>query len=232
MLTKYSGIWLITTLLPVYAWGQQAKPSTPATVRASGEAVVSVKPDQAKIDIGVVTQAPTAQAAASQNAAQTQAVLEKLRSTVGPKTDIKTISYSVGPNYQYPRDGGKPTIAGYTATNNVEVTTNDLGEVGKLIDTATSGGANQISRLQFGLQDEKPARAQALRAASREARANAEAMASSLGLTLGPVISLEQGVPELIRPRMAMAAQVAGTTPVEPGAIEVHATVTLTMALQ
>src|SRR5271165_2258690 len=172
MRRKLSGFWLITVFVPVCTWAQAGKP--PASVRATGEAVVSVKPDQAKIDIGVVTQAPTAQAAASQNAAQTQMVLEKLRGTAGSKTDIKTISYSVGPNYQYPRDGGKPTITGYTATNTVEVTTDDLGEVGKLIDAATASGANQIQRLQFGLQDEKPARAQALRAAAREARANAE----------------------------------------------------------
>jgi uncharacterized protein len=227
---KNSALCLITVLLPVYGWAQTGK--TPSSVRATGDAVVYAKPDQAKIDIGVITQAPSAQAAASQNAAQTQGVLDKLRAAVGAKGDIKTISYSVTPNYQYPRDGGKPAITGYTATNTVEITTSDLGEVGKLVDVATAGGANQIQRLQFGLKDEKAARDQALREAARNARSNAEAMASSLGLSLGPVISLEQGTPEVIRPRMAMAAAQVGSTPVEAGAVEVHATVTLTMALQ
>jgi uncharacterized protein YggE len=224
------GLILLTALLPATGWGQ-AKAAA-SSVRATADAVVTVKPDQAKIDIGVVTQAPTAEAAASQNAGQSQALLDKLRAAAGSKADIRTISYSVAPNYQYPRDGGKPTITGYTATNTVEVTTSDLGGVGKLIDAATQGGANQIQSLRFGLQDEKPARAQALRAAAKEARSNAEAMASSLGLTLGPVISLEQGTPEVIRPRMAMAAAQVASTPVEPGAVEVHATVTITVALQ
>ena len=232
MLKESSGLWLIATVLvPFGSWAQPAaKP--PASVRATADAVVTVKPDQARIDIGVVTQAPTAQAAATQNASQTQAVLDKLHAAASPKTDIKTISYSVSPNYQYPRDGGKPTIAGYTANNTVEVTTNDLNEVGKLIDIATAGGANQVQGLRFGLQDEKPARAQALRAATREARSNAEAMAAALGLSLGSVISLEQGSPQVIQPRMMAMAGAQVATPVEPGAVEVHATVTVTIALQ
>jgi uncharacterized protein YggE len=34
--------------------------------------------------------------------------------------NIKTIDYSVGPVYQYPSNGGIPTIAGYTASLTVE----------------------------------------------------------------------------------------------------------------
>jgi uncharacterized protein YggE len=113
------------------------------------------------------------------------------------------------------------------------VTLGDLTEAGKLIDLATQGGANQIQRLQFSLKDEKPARAQALRQASLEARANADAMAAALGLKLGPVLLIEQVGSEPIRPRMAAMAELAGArTPVEPGAVEVHASITLTVLIQ
>src|ERR1035438_5423672 len=100
-----------------------------AAVRTTGEGTVYVKPDQAKIDIGVVTQAPTAEAAGSQNAAQLQSVLNKLRSTLGQKAEIRTISYAMNPVYQYPKNGGKPTIEGYAATNTVEVTSDDLANI-------------------------------------------------------------------------------------------------------
>ncbi len=204
----------------------------PPSVRTSATAVVVVKPDRATIEIGVVTQNPTAQGAASMNAAQVQTVLDKLRA-ISDKADIRTISYSVSPNYEYPAGGGKPKLVGYTAANAVQVTTSDLPGVGKIIDAASEAGANQIQRLEFGLRDEKPAREEALRKATLEARSNAEAMAGALGLKLGPVISLEQGASGESRPPMPMAARVgAAPTPVEPGGVEVRAAVTLTIALQ
>jgi uncharacterized protein YggE len=43
--------------------------------QATGEATVSVKPDQALVEIGVATQGATAVAVAAQNAKQTDAVL-------------------------------------------------------------------------------------------------------------------------------------------------------------
>ncbi|PWU03421.1 MAG: hypothetical protein C5B51_19125 [Terriglobia bacterium] len=213
----------------------QSPPARPSSVHATGEAVVQAKPDQAKLDIGVVTQAATAQAAAAQNATQLQAVLEKLRAAVGASGDIRTAFYSLNPNYQYPRDGGKPTINGYTASNSVEVTVMDLTGLGKIIDAASQSGANSIQGPQFSIKNEAPVRAQALRQAVQDARANAEAMAGAMGMKPGRVLQLEQGSPEIIRPLtrqapVAMAAQ--AVTPVEPGTIEVRATVTLTLELQ
>jgi uncharacterized protein YggE len=97
--------------------GQQPpdRPVRPA-IRVNGEATVTAKPDQAEINIGVVTQASTGQAAATQNAQKQDAVLAELRKVLGTAPEIKTISYSLTPNYRYPRDGGQPTITGYTAT--------------------------------------------------------------------------------------------------------------------
>ncbi len=63
-----SGLMLLfSTLLAPSASAQLPSSTLPPSVRATGEAVISVKLDQAKIDIGVVTQAATAQTAASQN---------------------------------------------------------------------------------------------------------------------------------------------------------------------
>lgn len=208
------------------AWSQ---PNPPA-VKATGNGVIQAIPDQARIDIGVVTQAPTAQAAAAQNAAQLQAALDSLKAAAGSKAEIRTSGYFVRPVYQYPKPGGKGVLDGYTASNTVEVTCNDLSIVGKLIDAATSGGANQIQRLQFTLKDEGPSRARALHQATLEARANAEAMAAALGLKLGKVLLVEQGNPFTIRPMMASLA--AAPTPIEAGTVDVQATVTLTIVVQ
>jgi uncharacterized protein YggE len=219
----------VMVLSPSLVLGQPNPPS----VHASAEAVVYAKPDQVRIEIGVVTQANSAQAAASQNATQLQTVLDKLRAAVGGKGEIRTTGYSLNPNYTFPRNGGeKPTISGYTATNTVQVTSDDVEGVGKVIDAATQAGANEIRQLQFRVRDERPVRAEALKNAARDARASAEAMASALGLTLGPVLEIQEGNPQVIRPMMAMAAGAQAGTPVQAGQIEVRVSVSLTVSLK
>jgi len=204
----------------------------PASVRATGAGVVYAKPDQARIDIGVVSQAATAQAASSQNAAATQSVLDRVHKTLGPKADIRTISYSLNPDYRY--DKGKRTLLGYNATNTVEIISDDLAGLGKVIDAATEGGANEIQRLQFGLKDEKPARAEALRKAAEEARSNATAMAAALGLKLGRVLLVEQSdeVPERPTAGAMQTVTVQAVTPIEAEAVAIRASVTLTISIE
>jgi uncharacterized protein YggE len=197
-----------------------------------GIATVSAKPDQAIIDIGVVTQASTAVAVAAQNAKQTDALLEDLRKVVGGSDQIKTTSYSVRPNFQYPKPGAPATITAYTATNVVEVTLNDLALVGKLIDTVIQSGANNIQKLQFGLKSPQAARSQALREAAAQAKVSAEEIAAGLGVRVIRVLSAEESEPAEEFGMMKKAAPPPGatappTTQVEAGVVEVSATVTL-----
>ena len=151
-------------------------------VQATGEATMSAKPDQALIEIGVVTQGATAMAASAQNAKQTDAVLADLRRRLSGSNRLKTVSYSVRANYQHPKPGAAAAITGYVATNIVEASLDDLAEVSKVIDSATqSGGANNIQNLEFRLKNPGAVRGQALRLAAEQAKASAEAIASGLG---------------------------------------------------
>ena len=213
--------------------GQDASHKTPVPyIRTSAEAVVSAKPDRAKVNIGVTTQAPAAQAAAAQNAKQLDGVIRQIRSALGSAVELKTIGYSVNPDYRY-KEGAPPAIAGYTATNILEVTLDDLTLVGKLIDAATQSGANTVQGLQFTLKDESAVQGQALREAALKARTKAEAVAQALGLKITRVISAEESGGSVIRPMapqmMARAQAASVPTPVESGSIEIHGNVTLTV---
>jgi hypothetical protein len=123
---------------------------------------------------------------------------------------------------------------GFTATNVVRVKLNDLDKVGELIDIATRSGANQIHGIQFTLRDEQAARGRALQQATKDALASAEAMAGAVGAKLGPVRSVEEQGAEPPRPMraMAMAEARGASTPIEPGTIEVSASVTVTVELE
>ena len=62
-------------------------------VRAFGQATVSVKPDLARVEFSVVTQASTAQDASTQNATRTSNVLTQLQTLLAPNADIQTVGY-------------------------------------------------------------------------------------------------------------------------------------------
>lgn len=233
LMVMLSGVFLLTTT----AHGQQPdrRPGLPS-VTANGEAVITAEPNQAEIDIGVVTQARNAPEAARENADKLSRVMGEVKKILGKGDEVKTASYSLTPNYRYPQ-GGKPELVGYTATNVLRIKTSTLSNVGKLIDAAMQAGANTIHRLLFTLKDEQSAQLQALREASSKARAKADAMAAALGLKVTQILSVtegERGVRPIIleRARGAQVEALTGTpTPVESGTIEVRSSVTLTAAL-
>lgn len=211
--------------------------SAPPSLRVHGDATVSAEPNQAEIDIGVVTQAASAKEAGDKNALQTNAVIQQLRQSIA-KEQIKTENYSLNPDYKYPKEGGTPTIAGYTANNTVQVTVNDLSQLGKLIDETTSSGANAISGLRFKMRDENEVRGQALAKAAQQAKAAAEALAGALGVTLGPLLRVEEGSLPTVVPVPLYSRAVAGAmaaappTPISAGTIDVRAQVDLTYGIQ
>jgi uncharacterized protein len=226
------GVALAGVLAPALA--QQPPPPPVSSIRVSGDARVTAKPDRAQIDLGVVTRAPSSQSAAADNSRQFDAVLTAARAAAGPGAVLKTINYSLTPSYQFHSNGAEPTLTGYTATNVVRVTLDDLTKVGPVIDAATKAGANEVQGIQFTLRDEDAAKAQALKEAVHRARAKADVLADALGLRIVRVLSVEEmGVhftPVFARPR-AMAASVSASvaTPVETGTLDISADVALSV---
>jgi uncharacterized protein YggE len=228
---------LCASLLLASAMSAQDTPKLGHTVRASGEATVTAKPDRAQITIAVLTQASTAQAASAKNATQTTQVLDAVKRAIGVSGQITTTGYSISPDYQYSRDGSPAKVIGYNATNTVLVTVDDLSLVGKIIDSATSAGANNINNIAFTLRNDEPVRAQALAEAAAKARASAEAIAKALNLQVVGIMNAEATEAPTVRPIFAQAratAQVnAGApTPIETGTLDIHAGVIVTLQVQ
>jgi uncharacterized protein YggE len=205
-----------------------AAQAQPQTVQAVGTATVSGQPDQVKVDIGVTTIASTAQDAAAQNATQMSAVQNQVRMVLGSAADIKTIGYSITPNYR--PSSSPPLLTGYTATNTIEVTAADTASIVKVIDSVGQVGATNIQSLRFTIADDTPLRLQALSAAAKQAMGHAQAIAGGLGLKVGNVIAAQEGVS--VTPIVNTVTPVAATpTPIEPGLVVVSATVTISAQL-
>jgi hypothetical protein len=219
---------------PAGAQAAAGSPVSPSSIRVTADARVSAKPDRVQIDLGVQTQAPLSQDAASANARQLEATLAAVRKAAGPTAQLRTVSYSLSPNYQYHVSGGEPTIVGYTALNVVEVQLDDLARIGDVIDAATHAGANRVQGIQFTLRDQDAVRAEALRQAATRARAEAEVLAQALSLRVLRVLTVEESSPTIVplRTHVMAARATAGVdvaTPVEAGTLDVSANVTLTL---
>jgi uncharacterized protein YggE len=201
-----------------------------SSVQANGSATITAKPDQAQLDVGVVTNGTTAQDASQQNASLSTTVQDALKKVLGSAGTLQTVSYYVTPRYS--TSPNQPAvIIGYTASNTVRVTTTDLSQIGVLIDTASQAGANSVGGLAFGLQNPEPLVEQALTQATKQATAHAAAIAAGLGGKLGAVLSAQEGssyAPILVG---TAGAGTAVTTPVQTGTVTVYATVTIQVAL-
>jgi uncharacterized protein YggE len=98
---------VLTLVLAIPAFGQRPRDRSkaweqPSVLRTSGMATVKAPPDEARISIGVVTAARTAEEAGAQNARQVEQVLAALRKELGEAGEIQTQNYSIHPEYNYP----------------------------------------------------------------------------------------------------------------------------------
>ena len=231
-MSKLLAIFGMVLLVGSTAHAQRSDHSRTPSITVNGDAVLSAAPDQAEIDIGVVTQARTAPEASKENADRLARVLAAVKKQLGKDDEVKTSGYSLTPNYRYPQ-GGKPEIVGYTATNVLRIKTANLDLVGKLIDTSMQAGANNVNRLVFTLRNELAAQLEALKMASAKAKAKAEATASSLGLKIVRIISVNEGervVQPVFRQGLTARAEAASApTPIEPGTVEIRSTVSMTV---
>lgn len=233
-------IAFLLLLLPSSLLAQES--IQPNTISVSGTASVKRAPDQAVLQLAVETFAATAKEAANENAAKMDAVMAALRKLGLGKDQLQTSGYSITPEYDYnastPRQPGEDRLIGFRVRNMVQVTTDDVPQVGNIIDVATAAGANRVTNLAFQLRDPESARQEALRLAIGKARTEAETIAAALGRTLGPAIAASTTgafAPPVMLEMRAMAARTAdfsnAAPPIEPGLLEVSAQVSVIYSL-
>src|SRR5215216_465069 len=208
-----------------------ADPSKRVTrVTVGGDSIVQAQPDTAILTISVVTQGKRALDAQQENATRTEAVVRALKTAAGTGAEVKTSGYSLQPQRMY-REGQPPTITGYEARNSVTVTTSELPKLGNIIDAAAQAGANDVAGIAFTLRQDRPARDQALKEATREAMAKAQVIAQALGGRVVRIVEVqEEGfqqppVPVYQTEGFLASAKSAVATPIEVGSLEISSRV-------
>jgi uncharacterized protein YggE len=227
-------LWLVVST----SLAQSPAPaSQPPMIVTGGDARIEVDPDEATVRLGIVRQAPNAKTAQEQaNGAATQ-ILAAVKNLGIPAARIQTSRLTLTPVYapRGPNSTEAPRIAAYTASNIVSVDLDNLTLTGPVIDEGLKAGANQIEGVRFRLKNDAAARERALRQAVTEARRKAEVIAETLGVRLAGVQEVSEGG-VTIAPRedaaVMMLTREAASTPVSPGQVNIHASVTLRYKIQ
>ena len=206
-----------------------------STVHVSASADVSTPPDIALVHLAVVATGDTAEAArnqVAQDASNMRAALQE----IGVDDDrVQTTYFHISAIHEETENGTE--IVGYRAAHGFEIEANvssdELGNrTGTIVDTAVQNGANQVEGIQFTLAEEtrREIRQQALERAMENARKDADVLAAAGNLTIEDVKSIstaDVGIGPFEFAREDAAADRAGTV-VEPGPVQVSATVSVT----
>jgi len=208
-------------------------------IDVTGTYTVVVDPDEANVYFGVEKDSNTA-ADAQKDVANRMAAIRSALALKGiASSDIETSSYSVNKKYDWVN--GITVDRGYTALHVIKVKVRDTSKVGAVIDAAVGAGADKVNRIEFGLSDAKKAelKKQALTEAAKNARMQADAIASGLGVKITGVESASTTTysyqPYPMYGGAVMAESVArddAPTEIDPKSVSMSATVSVTFSFE
>lgn len=202
-------------------------------ITVTGEGVIAMKPDIARVTLGVEVSNPSASAVQQDAAAKMDSVMAELKKLGIQEKDIQTVRFDLSPEYDHSTRA--PVLRGYRVTNLVAVTIRDISRVGGLLDSVVASGATRLYGINFSVSDPAAAGAQGREQAVNSARGKAEHLAKLAGVALGPAVAIEESVSA---PEMPMemvqrdAAMAAPATPISPGMQEVRTIVRVTYSIK
>ena len=224
---------------PLAAQTEMARPLVAANetiLRVQGVGRIAAAPEVMTVTVGVLTTGESAAAALDANNRKLAPVIAVLRDAGIPPEQIQTSGLSVDPQFADARNATVDRILGFRASSAVTVESRDLASAGDLVSALFDAGANSISGPEFAVADEnierltRRAEAEAL----REARAQADATASALGMRVARVLLVSDSQVQMSEGNGAIV--VTGSriarTPIEPGEITVEARHNLEFALE
>jgi uncharacterized protein YggE len=205
-------------------------PNRSITVVGNGEAVGT--PDQAQVQIGVESLAPTVAEATAANNTLLTAVLAAIKAQNVAAADIQTTNYSLWAE-QNTDANGVTTVTGYHVSNQVNVTIRNIDTVDKIIGAATAAGANNIYGVTFTVADPSTLEEQARQEAITDAQNRATDLASLNAVTLGDVLVISEvmGTPGIQPLGIGGGSNFAAPT-ISPGQLTFQVQIQVTYAIK
>lgn len=202
-------------------------------IHVSGTGHAAQAPDQASVSAGVVSEGTTAGEAMRKNASRMTSTFTALKKAGIKDRDIQTSQMSLQPRYDY-TNRQKPRITGYEVRNTVSAKSDDLENVGPMLDALVEAGVNNINGVTFSIKDSKTAKGKAREDAIANAKEKADQMAKAAGVRLGRILEIRESGGGYQPPQpMMMARGMAAdeSTPIAAGEQTLSVTISLTYAI-
>lgn len=162
-------------------------------ISISGEGEIYATPDIAVIDVSVLTEERTVAEAMDSNTEKMNNIINALKNNMAiDEKDIKTTNFNIYPQYSYNSDTGQRSLDGYNISQNINVKIRNLDNVGQVIQSVTSLGANNVSDLSFTFDDDEALKNQAREKAIENAKQKAKDLASQLGVKLVNIVDFSE----------------------------------------
>lgn len=175
--------------------GKNIYPSNIVTVTGEGEAVAI--PNIASFSYSVTEQAKAVADAQKMATEKENKAVEYLRSNGIQEKDIKTIAYSINPKYEFQqipcsRFGCVPekqVLTGYEVSQTISVKIRKTEDAGKILGGLGALSVQNVSGLEFTVDDEKALKTEARKNAIADAKSKADEIANELHIKFKRVVS-------------------------------------------
>lgn len=228
---KITGLMTILCLLIScsMAFAQETR-----TISVDGTSVIKAMPDRATVNISIESTAKDAKEASAQNAIVMNKIQKDIMALAITKDNIKTTNYNLYPLYNR-KDNGRQEITGYSVSNQITVTVDNIDIVGNVIDTAINAGANSVNSVEFSLKDPQSYKDKVLVQAINDAKRKADIIAKTLGKNVVNVVSVNSNnsyieariFNSMMYAKAADSAAVGASSPIQAGDISVKANVSI-----
>lgn len=190
--------WLYTS-----SYAKMIQPGSYRTFAVTGEGRATAKNDIAKFSYSVLIQGGKDIAQIKKQSDDLTGKIQTVLKAQGvdPK-DVETVAYNLEPRYQYFNCPAVSTgtsvpcrpseITGYTLSQTDSVKIRDLTKVDKIVSGVVASGANNVSQLNFTVDDPTALRTEAKAAAIKKAIEQAKILAQAGGFRVGRIISIDE----------------------------------------
>ncbi len=208
--------------------------SSPSGISVFGSALLRVPADLAVLSIATHGLNQDAQQAFDQVHVRADAVSKFLRAASA--REVATSRVTLRQEFRF--SGGEQRFVGYLARIGFQISLRDLTQLERTLSGAVAAGANEVVSVDFQTTELQAHRAEARKRAVRAAREKALVYAEAAGITLGPVIHLEDMNPDVLTgvrsghaERSMPTEDGALNSAVNPGDITVGAAVVVVYAI-
>jgi uncharacterized protein YggE len=206
-------------------------------ISVTGRSSVTGTPDIVTFQLGVSVERPTVEAARDLAARSQQAVIDSLKANGIDEKDIRTVQFTINPQYTFTPTGGQQ-LRGYQVSNVVNVKLRRVDNASKVLDDVARAGDNNVvvRSISFAIDDPTKLQAEAREAAMKQAKDKAEELAEHGGVKVGRPISINETASQPIPVAAAQAAIAAPrtgdtSTPIQAGDLEIVVTVNVVYAI-